>query len=792
MNIATANNTFIFDDGFIDPTDIDIYIDNIKYTGSTGWSGGTLTLPFFVSVGSTVELVRKSPINTYGSNLKALYLIQEADDLPLYMNNRNTSFLLNGDVSNTLDFPNGFPMVQFLPTGRLTADPDLVNLGGFDKAHFRFQSRLPATTPAESMSFASFQSVIENPFAYLTLGTDNAALTFTAKAQGAAGVVNVQIIIGATGSPSVGGTGNSIILTTASTGTTPLTFIPLITGDLRVSGLVTVAYGGNGGTNVAAAPLTYLHGPTEKHTYNGLLVTMKGYQGYDPNPALHEKPQSTAALNVDATTGRGQSAGKAEAVVVTAEHEDGSMASALFKITTTSPPDTLNAHLTISWLTKGVAGNSYSAKLQSGGSYSTVIASFVITITVPSGLTTAAQVANAINTDATVNTQIVATVGGVGSGLPTFSSSITIPLTGGIESANGKLVGVQSIVRPLHDPGSDNPPTWDCYAYAANGSGSYPGYAAYIAKASDEADDDVTQGWHNAFVVDGGFNPGAPSIKKRVFWYYDYFVVTAKDSTIGTQRLGTWMGVGTDLPDAPFHLKAVGTVGAATVTANVKLERVGSLSNDAEISQIGFFGIAPSALAPEEVARITATMANAVVDHETGTFILSTAFNGSAVLPRWHFSQGLWADGAAGGEKGAGSINALKIYQNNQPVALGGAESLFGLPVSPATNLTFTLTVLTSKPEQFRTQVIPTGITISVVLAVSTIPVPVPVYDGARFRVIRSDAGAGDLMVYNAATGTTPLVTFTGTTGGGTGKGWADFTYRAGTLDAWFISAYGT
>lgn len=648
-------------------TDILVFVNGVKQTAFS-WSTNDLTwtLGSEPAIGSQVEMVRNSLMDT-GNASQLKFVLQETLDAVMWMNGVNAlsvPFLTNNESLPVWEI---LPTGALAPTGSINSGQQLLNPGGFNKGQLRYQTLLPSSVPYNSRALASFQTILDSPHSTLTLvgasQDPNGTLIFTSVSTG---LYFIGVVINPPGTAGISVTNNIITVTPATGSSTANAVAAQIAAYGPAAALVTVAVGGTGagqvGTYNDPMDIQYLSAGG-KNTYSGFSVNQLSYI-QDPI-----YPQSNTALNVVAQNALGVSYGKAEALVVSALAAPGGQGIATLTNAATPTPTVITFQAFI-----GPDSANYNIKTGTSSGAGSVVVSGTspnlhIVITPP-----------ASSTASTIVTLFNNYTSAPGSNLAGFGASFTGPdvsfdnigpsrFSAG-QFSNGKLVGVQSIIAPQQDPGGNFPPVQETFSYTANSAGEFPGYGAFIAKSRDDNSDAGTQtGWYNGFIVDDG-HPATNAIKYRAFWYYDHFVVTARDSIIPkgggtfTYRTGIWMGVGTDTPTAPFHLAIPAPPNGSYPNTNpdIWLEGNRAISDAEAIATITVTSPgATTGVGPKQRAYIQAYMdATAGANSEVCSFQFATSkLTGTYAAPSvtWHLGQGFYADGATGTDTGVNTIN---------------------------------------------------------------------------------------------------------------------------------------
>jgi hypothetical protein len=768
---------------------VQVYVDGALFaTYNPAWdSSGSfwkITFPTggLPPNGATLEIARQTPILPLVTGHEALqnaYALQEVADALAYANGHAQGpFLLNSDTSDTSPaFMGGFPVVQALPQGRLDTYPDVINPNGFNKAHYRFQSRLPFSTPPESMSFAAFQSVIENPaLASVPFGPggNNDSVLYLWPATGSR-ILNVRF-------RTLSYTSGGSVTFTPATMTVPnilsvhpktgLGDVKSIADQINADPTANLYFRADwSGSLVNQAPSGGLtapdcYGPTIRKTYQGMNITMRGYEGgftsIEDDKALWNAPQGTAALSVIAEIGGGQANGKAEGLVVSAQSErtpdtltlgTGS-AGIIFSVRWNKLYD--NSVTTVSIVTG--SGSSPVVTLTTSG---TNPITYAVQIALALQGSTAGDVIAAVN-DETNPDQVWRYV--IASQLDPDDDSGMVSTGSGTlidgMTTNGKQVAIQARVLPFNDPGQGPPPNlnnFDNFGIALNSDGTYPGYAAVIVQSQDDGNDPTvnSQGWYNAYVADDS------SLTSRLLWYYTFAVITANNSTLPDSifRPGVWMGLGTDLPLSPLHV-------VVPANADLRLENTATNSAPTTIANVNFYGVGNASASAKKMAGISAYLGAPASGMENCQLDVYAMLTGT-LSKTWSIADGIWAPIGTNTNKGAGSINASRLFQTGFPALIGGTAQ-----ISVTTPLT--LVVGTDAPEQYHVATLSSAQNITL----ST----TGVYDGARFRIIRRSGGGSNLNVKDGSNVLKALAAST----------WGDFTYSTMVSPAgWYLSAYG-
>lgn len=424
---------------------------------------------------------------------------------------------------------------------------------------------------------------------------------------------------------------------------------------------------------------------TKNSSYYGLKLTCKSYQSGDDTG---DKPYhlENGALNAVAVTAAGVTFGTAQGIIVEARHE-AVQASCTFETTDSTLKLTARGGET----TRGALGNMLRARIMApAGTPSVVVGGggYNITITPKIGEDSALEVADLINDPTSAAQELVLAEG---SGEGAVEETGFVDLDGGLDT-NGKLVGVQNVVRPHGvDTGSgyvtasgaltfNSDTAYPSYGYTGNSNGFYPGFSAYSAKSRAEPGDPFEQGWYNGFCADD------KSIQSRLMWLYKYFAIEVPDCKISDPDPRThdslWMGIGTDRPKSPLHLTVWGSD-----KAEARLENTAENPVAGDFAGIALDGRGANGAAEEAevvtMASITGYIANPD-DAAKDVELVFRVMHNNGYAARWRMSTGLWSEGVAGGNRGPGSVNAKSFHVNGtntlfkEPTGGGGTKVVLG------------------------------------------------------------------------------------------------------------------
>ncbi|MBC7985135.1 MAG: hypothetical protein H7X93_00470 [Sphingomonadaceae bacterium] len=407
----------------------------------------------------------------------------------------------------------------------------------------------------------------------------------------------------------------------------------------------------------------------QEHNYSfyGLKVTLMGFQ--EGRDGYH---MANSAINVISTTAAGVAVGDSQGIVCEARHN-----TIQSTLTWPIPPaGDIDSRLIFTAqgaeATRGEDGDDVRVKIVT--TTGTNISVSDLDITIESGGTgsnSAIQVAGRVNAHAEAKMLVKAEWSGNGNGTVVDTGGNFVNLMDG-ENCNGRLVGNQTITRPQgidHGPGYVNssgqlilahPDAQEDYAYAANSNGFYPGFSAYIAKSKTEPNDPFEQGWQNAFSADD------KSIKARLLWLYKYVTIevpgfylnkgTEEDPDIRAHD-SVWMGLGTDEPASPLHLRTWGEDKAELRLENTAPWEEGE---DSEFARILFDG---RGLGDDikTMASIESWVYHPEADNEAAEIVFKTR-SADYLSYRMHLGKGLWLADVSGGDQGPGSVNATSLH----------------------------------------------------------------------------------------------------------------------------------
>lgn len=601
-NTDQNERDYPFTFGLTDPSHIFVYVDGVELppAGFEVQNSDTVVLTAPADPGSTIEIVRVTTPGDPITPTDITYMIEEAFDafvfqdghgralLTLPANGSKSALFTNSLPSSDLEKPQFvFPVIQLLPDGKLVADPDGINTGGFYQAALRFEHRVPEVVLPQSMTAGGwFSVVIENPASEEEL-------------------------------------------------------------------------------------------PNNK-SYYAFRFLCKGYQ-----TARDPYDMQNVAINPVAETAAGVVAGNAQSIVAEARHEP---AQATLTIGTGDSELVFTAQG--SEQARGEAGNLiYIRILTPAGTGSVdVIADqpndgdTLIRITPKPGEATADKIAAQVDDDMEANTLVAVTAGGNGPVGPIAATAL-----GGGMVTDGKLVGNQTVLTPRgKDPGpgysNENggivipEDAFTSYGHTVNSNGYHPGLGAFYCKGKPEPGEAAEEGWYNAYIADDRIKsrfiwmPGLCAIEVPGF-YVDKGTPEVPDvRTHNSMR----MGLGTDEPDAPLHIRTA--VADDPETPEIILDNANAYDagDNPEVARITMKGI--SAGDPKPMVALAGTITNAPEPNENAKLSISVA-QGGALTPHWHFGGGLWSEGLI--DKGPGTVNAIGYY-------VGGTKALYADAATPS------------------------------------------------------------------------------------------------------------
>lgn len=551
-------------------------------------------------IGSTLTMVRVTPRDALVSQTQLLFLAQETTDTFVFNDNLGPKLLATGTDPSVLlmnryrvddpDDPNDpeqfvfLPVVQLLPDGRLAADPDGVNPGGFRKATLRFEHHIPANIGPHSESTIWCSVIADRPDS--------------------------------------------------------------------------------------------LGGAFSKHSTYAMKVTIKGHQEALDNDPDHFS-QESVAFNPVAVIAAGALSGEAHGIVVESRHEEWISAALRLgagpkEIRFIADPENYPEE----------AGLAIRIRIAKGATPGVSVTGTDIDITIGEITdNTAAFVRDAVNDHNAASQLVSATTDGLGGGTvaetdnPNSTPPDFINLRPGTD---GKLVGVQAIVHARGIDGGrgeynivknqielENDGFFQ-YGHTIHSSGTHPAFAALMAKGKADADVPMGPAWRNVLVAD------PESVTDRLVWLPGQFVIQVasyKDDPNdpnSPEHGSPRMGIGTDNPKSPFHLTAPTLVDA-------RLENSTSLASGSDIARILVDGRGTGSTV-ETMAAIIAHLIQAADGNEETRLTLSTMLAG-ALAARWHVGKGLWAEGVAGQDKGAQTLNAKGLYVGGKRIVEQGTAA---------------------------------------------------------------------------------------------------------------------